>query len=82
MRSVVGPAAAVAFDVRNGAARLEGEHMRGDAIEEGAVVRDDEGAAGEIEQEIFQRAERRQIQIVRRLVEEKDVGPAAEHLRE
>jgi len=32
---------------------LEGQHMRADAVQEPAIVRDDHGAAGEVEQGMF-----------------------------
>ena len=53
---------------------LEGEHVRGDAIKEPAVVRDYHHAAGELEQRIFESAQRLDIEIVRGLVEEQYVA--------
>ena len=40
---------------------------------------DDDGAAGEVFQRLFQRADDVHIQIVRRLVEQDDVRAALEH---
>src|ERR1700712_5532836 len=37
---------------------LEGEHVRGDAVEEPAIVGDDHRAPGEAEQRLFQRTQR------------------------
>src|SRR5215216_7537285 len=39
------------FDV---AVALEGQHVRGDAVEEPAIVADDDGAAGEIDQRLLE----------------------------
>ena len=48
--------------------------MCADAVEEPAVVRDDDGASGEGFEALFQGAERVHVNVVRRLVEEEDVG--------
>ncbi len=53
---------------------LEGEHVGRDAVEEPAVVRDDDGAAGEGEERLLERAERVDVEVVRRLVEEEEVA--------
>ena len=53
---------------------LEGEDVRTDAIDEPAVVRDDDGSSGEGFEAFFQGSERVHINIVRWLVEEEDVG--------
>src|SRR5687767_5276366 len=45
------------------AVALEGEDVRGDAIEEPAVVRDDHRAAGEVEQRNLERPQRIDIEI-------------------
>src|SRR5690606_1448437 len=39
----------VALEPHHLAVALEGEHVRGDAIQEPAIVADDDGAAGEVE---------------------------------
>jgi len=62
------------------AVSLESENVRGDAVEEPAVVADDHGAAAEIQQSILQSAESLHIEIVGRLVEQKQVAAAAEQL--
>src|SRR5262245_66396564 len=61
---------------------LESENMGGDAIEKPAIVADDDGAAGEILQRLFQRAQRIDVEIVGRLVEQKNVGSRFEHIGE
>src|SRR3954467_6674893 len=65
------------FDV---ALALEGEHVRRDAVEEPAIVADDHSAAGEILQRLLQRAQRIDVEIVGRLVEQQHVGTGLEHL--
>ena len=52
---VVGEVALEPFDM---ALAFEGEHVGGDAVQEEAVVADDDGAAGEVEQRLSQRAQR------------------------
>ena len=74
---VVGEIALEPFDM---AVALEGEHVGGDAVEEEAIVADDHGAAGEIEQRLFERAQRVDVEVVGRLVEQQQVGAALEHL--
>src|SRR6185437_1523803 len=53
---------------------LGSKDVRRDAIEEPAVVRDHERAAGEFRQGVFERAQRLDIEIVRRLVEQQHVA--------
>src|SRR5579863_5559043 len=76
---VVGEIALEPLDV---AVALEGQHVGGDAVEEEAVVADDDGAAGEVEQSLLQRAQRVDIEVVGRLVEQKKVRAAFQHLGE
>src|SRR3546814_10644269 len=54
--------------------------LGGDAIEEPAVVRDDEHAAGELGDRFFQRAQGVDVEIVGRLVEQQHVGAFLQHL--
>src|SRR4029453_8759248 len=61
---------------------LEGEDVRCHAVEEPAVVRDDDRAAGEIEQRVLERAERVDVEVVRRLVGGQGVAPVSPALRE
>ena len=53
---------------------LESEDVRSHAIEEPAIVRDDDGASGEILQRFLQRPQGVDVEIVRRLVEQQNVG--------
>ena len=48
-------------------------------VEEPAVVADDQGAAGEVFHRFLESADRVNIEIIGRLVEEQDVGAALEH---
>ena len=43
---------------------------------------DHDGAAGEVEQRLLERAQRVDVEVVRRLVEEQDVAAALQQLRE
>ena len=72
----------VALEPFDMAVALEGEHVGRDAVEEPAVVADDDGAAGEILQRLFERAQRIDVEIVGRLVEQQHVGAGLEHLGE
>ena len=72
----------VAFEPFDMAAAFEGEHMGRDAIEKKAVMRDDHRAAGEIRQRLFKCAKRIDIEIVGRLVEQKDIGAGFQHFGE
>src|SRR5215210_1439122 len=70
------------LEPRHLALPLEGEDVRRDPIEEPAIVADHDGAAGEVEQRLLEGAERVDIQVVRRLVEQEHVAPAPQQLRE
>src|SRR6266571_4253368 len=61
---------------------FEREHVRGDPVEEPAVVADDDGAAAEAEERLLQRSERVHVEIVRRLVEKEKVPPFPERARQ
>jgi hypothetical protein len=56
------------------AVALEGQDVRGDAVQEPAIVADDDGAAGEVEQGLLERAQRVHVEVVRGLVEEEQVA--------
>src|SRR5581483_3557573 len=71
-----------ALEPRHVRLALECEDVRGDAIEEPAVVRDHDCAPGEIEERVLERAQRVDIEVVRRLVEQEEVAAAAQQLRE
>ena len=62
------------------AVALEGEDVGGDAVEKPAVVADDHRAAGKAQQRLFQRAQRIDVQIVGRLVEQQEVAAALQQL--
>ena len=70
----------VAFKPRYLAITLVGENMCGDAVEEPAIVRDDDGAAGEAEQGFFQCAQRFDVKIIGRFIEQQQVAAALEQL--
>jgi hypothetical protein len=70
----------VALEPHHLAVALEGEDVGGDAVEEPAVVADHHGAAGEVEQRLFQRAQRVDVEVVGRLVEQQQVAAALEQL--
>ena len=59
---------------------LEREHVGGDPIEEPAIVGDDHGAAGERQQRLLERAQRVDVEVVGRLVEQQQVAAAAQQL--
>src|SRR5215213_9210477 len=61
---------------------LEREHVRADAVQEVPVVGDDHRAAREVEQRLLERAQRVDVEVVRRLVEEQHVAAALEQLGE
>src|SRR6202166_4517333 len=64
------------------AVAFESQHVGGDAVEKEAVVADDDGAAGEIEQRLFERAQRVDVEVVGRLVEQEQVRAALQHFGE
>ena len=64
------------------AVALEGEDMRGDAVEEPAIVRDDRYAAREFQDSFLERAQRVDVEIVGGLVEQDYVGAGFQHFRE
>src|SRR6185436_12561142 len=67
---------------RDLAVALERQDRGRDPIEEPAVVRDDQRAAGEVDEALLERAERRQVEIVGRLVEHQQVAAPAQEARE
>src|SRR5256712_3579919 len=70
----------VALEPAHSAVALEDQHVRRDAIQEPAVVADDHDASREVEQRLFERAQRVHVQIVRRLVEQEDVAARTKQL--
>ena len=71
-----------ALEPRRLAVAFEREDVRRDAVEEPAIVGDHDGAAGEVEQGVLERAQRVDVEVVRRLVEQQHVAAAAQQLRE
>ncbi len=69
-RFVIGPVADV--HLGNGVA-FEDDDVRADAVEEPAVVADDEGDACEFFEGFFEGAERVDVQIVGRFIEQQNV---------
>ena len=53
---------------------FEGQDVRGDAVEEPAIVADDDHAAGEVQDRFFQGPQRVDVEIVGRFVEQQHVG--------
>src|SRR4029079_1702368 len=76
---VVGEIALEPLDV---AVALEGEDVGGDAIQEEAIMADDDSAAGEILERRFKRGECLHVEIVGRLIEQNEVGAGFQHLGE
>src|SRR5262245_6022675 len=72
----------VALEPFHMALALEGKDVGRDAVKEPAIVADDHGAAGEVLQRLFQRAQRIDVEIVGRLVEQQHIGARLEHLGE
>src|SRR5438445_5493015 len=72
----------VPLEPAHAAVALEDEEMCRDAVEEPAVVTDHHDAAGEVEERLLQRAQRVDVEIVRRLVEQQHVRAGLQHLRE
>src|SRR4051794_10377249 len=70
----------IAFEPFDVAVALEGEDVGGEAVEEEAVVADHHRAAGEILERLLERAQRLDVEVVGRLVEEEDVAALLEHL--
>ena len=72
----------VAFEPDHTAVAFERKHVRGDAIEEPAIVADDDGAAGEGQQGLFERAQRIHVEVVGGLVEKQQVRARLQQLRQ
>ncbi len=72
----------IALEPLDMAVSLERQHVGGDAVEEEAVVADDDGAAGELQQGLFERAERVDVEVVGRFVEQQKISAALQHFRQ
>ncbi len=64
----------VAFEEADIGVGFEGEDVGGDAVEEPAVVADDDGAAGEVFEGFFESSHGVDVEVVGGFVEEDDVG--------
>ena len=73
---------AVAHRVVLAAPELELEDARRDALEEPAVVRDEQDRAGQGRELVLEPLQRAQVEVVRRLVEQQQVGLRRQHARE
>ncbi len=72
----------VALEPRDLRVALEGQHVRGDAIQKPAIVGDHDRAARERQQRVLERAQRVHIKIVGGLVQQQQVATAAQQLGE
>src|SRR5450759_4885941 len=61
---------------------LERQYVRRDAIQEPAIVRDDNRAPRETNQRLLERTERVDIQIISRLVEQQQIPARFQQLRQ
>ena len=64
------------------AAHRDLEGTRGDVVDEGAVVADDDDRLPRLDEEVLEPLDRLDVEVVRRLVEEKDIGLLQEELRQ
>ena len=81
-RRLLGHERGVVAGVRGDRAVVDVEDVRRDVVEEALVVRDDDRAALVAGEELLEPADREDVEVVGRLVEEQHVRPAEEHLRE
>src|SRR5688500_18562528 len=72
----------VPFEPHDLALALEREHMRRDAVEKPTIVADDDDASRKLKQGLLERAQRIDVEIVRRLVEQQHVAAVAKQLGE
>ena len=72
----------VAFEPDDPTLSFKGEDVRRDPIEEPAVVTNDDRAASEVLESLFERPHGVDIEVIRRLIEEEDVGAGLECLGE
>ena len=69
----------IALEPAGSAVAFHHQQVRADAVEEEAVVADDHGAAGEVDQRLLQHPHRGHVEVVGRLVQQQQVAAAAEH---
>src|SRR3954451_23398613 len=72
----------VAFEPDHLAVTLEREHVGRNAVEEPPIVADDDRTAAKRQQRLLERAKRVDIEVVRGLVEEEQVGPSLQQFCE
>src|SRR5207244_1755107 len=72
----------VALEPHRPALALEGQDVGGDAVEEPAVVADDHRAAREVDERVLHGAQRVDVEVIGRLVEQQHVAAAAQQLGE
>ena len=65
----------VSFEPFHMAVALEGENVRGQAVEKHAVMRDDNGATAEFFQRVFESGQGFGVEVVGRFVEQENIGP-------
>src|SRR5215469_1710370 len=70
----------IAFEPHHLRVTLEGEDVRRNAVEEPAIVRDHHRTAGEVEQRLLERAQRFDVEIIGRFVQQQHVAAGAQHL--
>src|SRR6516165_2334879 len=64
------------------AVAFERENVCRDAVEEPAVVADDDCAAAEVQEGVFERAQGFDVEIIGRLIEQEQIAPLAQQLRQ
>ncbi len=67
----------VSFEPAHLRVAFESEHMGGDSIEEPTIVADDNGAAGEGFEAIFERAQCVDIEVISGFIEEQHIATAS-----
>ena len=70
----------VALEPFHMAVAFEGQNMRGDAVEEEAIMGDDDRATRKVRQGVFQRAQGVHVEIVGGLIQQQQIGAAFQHL--
>src|SRR5438034_10322524 len=70
----------ITFEPARSAVAFKGGNVRGDSIQEPAVVTDHNGAARKMFQRFFESAKRVYIEVVCRFVQQQNVGSLLQHL--
>ncbi len=74
--------APVAGEPEDLAIALKGQDVGSHAVQEPAVVADDHGRATKVQQRLFQGTQGMHVQVIRRLVQQQQIGPRFKHLRQ